>query len=556
MPVAADVRVTFLGGLGDIGRNCAVIETDGRLVLLDCGQLFADETMPGVDSVLPDFAYLEDKLDRIEGCITTHGHEDHIGALAHLLDRTSFPVYGTAFTLGLIRNRLDEAQLLDEATLVEIGDGDRRAIGPFDCEFLPVTHSVPSGLISAITTPQGVILHSSDFKLDLQPVDGRTTDLSRIGALAHDPGVRLLLADSTNADLPGRSASESEIGPALAAVFDANEGRRIITACFSSHVHRVNQIVGVALERGRRIATLGLSMKRNLAMARQLGMLRIPDSSFLDIEDLHDADPGSVCVVSTGSQAEERSALALAAHGDSRWVELGPDDTVVLSSTPIPGNEARVARMIDAMVKRGARVEHSGLLQLHTSGHGKQDELRTLHAVARPEWFTPVHGEYRHLVAHAELAISMGMDADRVNVAVDGDQLVIDDEGVRVEAQATTGRYVYRHGSILEVGDEMLSQRRLLGREGFVAVFVTVDLDHGELVGTPWLETRGWLAPAALDSLADDLVEEVVKAVVQALDEGVDDRFELERVTRRAAGQFVNARTARRPVIVPVVATV
>lgn len=335
--MAEQVQITFLGGLGDIGRNCAAIECGGQVLLLDCGVLFPDEDMPGADFVLPDLEYLRDKADRIVGCICTHGHEDHIGALPYALEWLSFPVYASRFTLGLIRNRLEERGLADRTELKPIGDHDRLSIGPFDCEFIPVTHSVPSGLISAIRTPQGVILHSSDFKLDLNPVDGRRTDLARIGAIARDEGIRLLLCDSTNSEIPGSSRSETEVGEVLRSVFAAKAGRRLVVAAFASHIHRVQQVAEAAVAEGRKVATLGLSMKRNFALARELGLLRLPDHAVIDISEAQRHKPGEVCVVATGSQGETRSALATAATGDSRWIEIGADDTVVLSSSPIPG---------------------------------------------------------------------------------------------------------------------------------------------------------------------------------------------------------------------------
>ena len=405
----SDVTITFLGGLGDIGRNCAAIECDDSLLMLDCGQLFASHEEPGVDSILPDVDYLFDRGDKIIGCVVTHGHEDHIGALAHVLARgLSFPIYGSAFTLGLVRYRLEERDLLGRTQLIEVADNEIVDIGPFQVEFLAVTHSVPGGLISAIGTPQGVVLHSSDFKLDPHPVDDRRTNLPRIGALAEDPGIRLLLADSTNSDIPGTTASESSMQANLAEVFRAHEGRRIITACFASHMHRVQQIIDVALADGRKIATLGLSMRKNVALARSLGLLKVPDDKFFDIEDIEDFEPGELCIVSTGSQGEDRSSLATAAAGSSRWITINDLDTVLLSSHPIPGNEARVSNMIDDLIRLGAEVVHSGLVEIHTSGHGKRDELTTLHTVSRPEWFVPVHGEYRHLVAHSLLAQSLG----------------------------------------------------------------------------------------------------------------------------------------------------
>lgn len=555
--MAPPVSITFLGGLGDIGRNCAAIEANDEVLLLDCGQLFPDDSMPGADSVLPDFSYLEDKGHRIVGCITTHGHEDHIGALSHLLRRFEFPIYGSAFTMGMVRSRLEEAGVLGRASLVAVADNERITIGGFDCEFLPVTHSVPSGLISAITTPQGTILHSSDFKLDLNPVDGRRTDLARIGAISSDPGIRLMLCDSTNADIPGRTQSESEIGPVLAGVFQQNVGRRVITASFSSHIHRVQQIATAAIAAGRKIATLGMSMKRNVALARELGLLHIPDSSFVDLEEVGDIAPGDLCVVSTGSQAEPRSALALASIGDSRWIQIDEHDTVVLSSSPVPGNEARVYRMIDDLVRQGARVRHSGHLGLHTSGHGKQEELQVLHSVANPEWFVPVHGEFHHLVAHLELAEGVGMSPDRMLLATDGDQVRLTDDGLELIEQVTPGGYTFVHGDITEDDHDVFRERLILGDEGVVIATVTVDLASRRLVTDVAVESRGWLGDEHYDDITAAAAAELQAAVAAALAEERDlSRAELERRVRRSVGQFVNVRTGRRPMIVPIVATV
>ncbi len=300
--MAAPVNITFLGGLGEIGRNCAAIETEGRILLLDCGQMFAGDDLPGVDAVLPDFEWLIENGDRVEACIATHAHEDHIGALPHLMKHLSFPIWGSPFTLGLVRHKLTEAGLMGRTELHTVTDWDRLDIGPFDCEFLPVTHSIPSGNITAFHTEQGVILHSSDFKLDLMPVDGRRTDLSRIGSLADTPGIRLLLADSTNADSPGQSQSETEVGRVLSGLIRAEEGRRIIIGAFASHIHRVQQIADAAIENGRTLVTLGLSMRRNVKLARDVGILRIPDHAIRDIEDIEDLDPAKICIVCTGSQ--------------------------------------------------------------------------------------------------------------------------------------------------------------------------------------------------------------------------------------------------------------
>ncbi len=549
-----EITITFLGGLGDIGRNCAAIETDDALLILDCGQLFASEEEPGVDSILPDVDYLFERKDKIIGCLVTHGHEDHIGAIAQVLDRgLEFPIYGSAFTLGLVRYRCDERDVMGRTKLIQVADDETVQIGPFSVEFLPVTHSVPGGLICAITTPQGLVLHSSDFKLDPHPVDGRRTNLPRIGALAEDPGIRLLLADSTNSDVPGSTASESSMGPNLADVFRANQGRRIITACFASHMHRVQQIVDAALEDGRKIATLGLSMRKNVALARSLGVLKIPDPAFFDIEEIGDFEPGELCIISTGSQGEERSSLATAAAGTSRWMTIGGSDTIILSSHPIPGNEARVSNMMNDLIRRGAEVVHSGLVEVHTSGHGKRDELTTLHTVSRPEWFVPVHGEYRHLVAHKLLAESLGLSQDRTLLAQDGDQIVLADDGLSLRHGVTSGAHQMLNGRFLGPDRGVISQRRILGQQGFVLVTAAVDFTQAKQVCDPWVESRGWLDGDDAKDLEAELVSLVGKAIDAELKNPGWDRASLLRKARRATGTFVNSRSQRRPMIMPII---
>ncbi len=550
--MSAPVTITFLGGLGEIGRNCAVLETGGRRVMLDCGQMFAGDDLPGVDAVLPDFEWLLDGGGGVEACIATHAHEDHIGALPHLLEHIEFPIYGSPFTLAMIRHKLSEARLLDRTELRPVGDGETHRVGPFTCEFLPVTHSIPSGLITAFHTDQGVILHSSDFKLDMTPVDGRRTDLSRIGALAADPGIRLLLADSTNADNPGTGRSETEVGEVLRGLFAANEGRRIIVASFASHIHRLQQVADAAVATGRTVVTLGLSMRRNVALARELGVLRIPDHALRDIEELDDLEPEQVCIVCTGSQGEPRAALTQMALGRSKWTEIRPTDTVVFSSSPIPGNEAAVADVRNHLARRGARVVHSGQVGVHTSGHGKAGELSVLHSVAVPEWFIPVHGEYAHLVAHAELARRLGMPDDRVVLCEDGDQVVLDDRGIEHRG-SVGGEHLYVDGMVGHIGSTVLGERRILGDDGFVAVVVHVDLEGSTILAGPDVVTRGWVEQPALLAHEAAVADAVTEAVEGALADGGADLDELSRLVRRAAGRVVNDRTRRRPMIVPVV---
>jgi ribonuclease J len=550
--VSSPVRVTFLGGLGEIGRNCACIEVDDQIMLLDCGLMFPDLEMLGIDLVLPDFTYLRDNAERIVGCIATHGHEDHVGGLSYILRELSFPIYGSALTLGLARNRIEEAGLLDNTELVPVRDGERRTIGAFDVEFIPVTHSVPHGFATAFHTPEGVILHTGDFKLDLTPVDGRRTDLARIGAIASNEGIRLLLSDSTNADAPGHSRSETTVGGVLYDLFHAHEGRRIVIACFASHIHRVQQIADAAIAFGRTVATIGMSMKKNIRLAREMGLLHIPEHAIVDIADVGDIDPGRLCIISTGSQGEPMSALSRMAANENRWIKIGPDDTVILSSHPIPGNEMNVSKVIDGLVRIGADVVHSGIEDVHATGHAKQEELKTLLSIVQPDWFVPVHGEYRHLVAHAKLAEQMGVARDHVEICEDGDRLELDSNGLRRLERVPAG-YLYVDGIVGDVGNGVLRDRRVLAEEGVVVVVVTVDVDTGAIITGPEVITRGWVYAPEAEGLLSECAIEVERGIKEAFEHDATDIESLQRAVRKAAGRFVSDRTKRRPMIVPVV---
>ncbi len=551
--MAPPVTITFLGGLGEIGRNCMVLEQDDQLLLLDCGLMFPELEHLGIDLILPDFTYLRDNADRVIGCIATHGHEDHVGGLSYLLRELSFPIYGSALTLGLARNRIEEAGLLGNTDLIPVVDGERRKIGPFDVEFIPVTHSVPHGFATAFHTPQGVLMHTGDWKLDLTPVDGRLTDLARMGAIAYDQGVRLLMGDSTNADSHGHSRSEKSVGAVLYDLFHEHEGRRIVIACFASHVHRVQQIADAAIAFGRKVATLGLSMKKNMRLAREMGLLHIPESSIIDIEDIGDLADGDVCVISTGSQGEPMSALTRMANGENRWLTIGEGDTVILSSHPIPGNEMDVSKVIDGLVRLGAKVVHSGIEDVHATGHAKQEEIKTLLNIVEPQWFVPVHGEYRHLVSHAELAETMGVAKARTLVCADGDQITIDDQGIRITGQVPAG-YLYVDGIVGDVGQGVLRDRRVLAEEGVVVVVVSVAIEDGAILTGPEIITRGWVYAPEAEALLDECADVVRQAIKDLFVEaGTPDMESLQRAVRRAAGRFVNDRTKRKPMIVPVV---
>jgi ribonuclease J len=542
----------FLGGLGEIGRNCACVEVDGRILLLDCGLMFPEEDMPGVDLVLPDFTYLRENADRIDGCIITHGHEDHAGGLSYLLRELSFPIYGSALTLGLARSRIEEAGLLGRTTLVTVTDGERRRIGPFDVEFIPVTHSVPHGFATAFHTPQGVILHSGDFKIDLTPVDGRATDLARLGAIADTEGVRLLLADSTNAEEEGHTKSESSVGKVLEELFAAHRDKRVIVACFASHIHRIQQIADAAISNGRTIATLGRSMGKNVALARSMGLLSIPDNRLVDIEAVGNLDPKKTCVISTGSQGEPMSALTLMAANDNRRLRVGEGDLVVLSSHAIPGNETSVGKVIDGLCRLGAEVIHSGLAEVHVSGHAKRDELKLLQSLTKPDSFIPVHGEFRHLSHHARLAVEMGVPESRVLLAEDGDIIELTDRGINFAGDVPAG-YLYVDGIVGDVGQGVLRDRRALAEEGVVMVVLTVDTKSGEIINGPEIITRGWVYAPEAEKLLDEARSVVLASLDDALQTGPVEIEALKRKARQALARFVQERTKRRPMIVPVI---
>jgi ribonuclease J len=561
------VRIVFLGGLGEIGRNCMAIEQgaaddpDRTIILIDCGLMFPDANMHGVDLILPDFTYLRENARRIAALVLTHGHEDHVGAIQYLLrDHDGIgdlrddplPIYGAALTLGLARNRIEEAGLLPKTDMRKVADGETIEVGSLKIEFIPVTHSVPHAHAIAVHTAQGVVLHSGDYKIDLTPVDSRRTDLARIGQLAKEPGIRLLMADSTNAEEAGYSPSETSVGSVLTGLFAAHRDRRIVTASFASHLHRIQQIATAAIADGRKIATLGLSMKKNVRLGRELKVLDIPESAIIDIEEIDKYEPGQICIISTGSQGEPMSALGLMARGENRWLKLGEHDTVVLSSHAIPGNESNVNAVIDGLIRMGAEVVHSGVLDVHATGHAQADEIKTYLSIVNPEWYVPIHGEYRHMVANAKLGELMGVPHDRVVLCEDGDVLELNAEDLRPIGRVPSG-YLYVDGIVGDVGQGVLRDRQKLAEEGVVVVVVTVDIQTGKVLVGPEIITRGWVYAPEAEDLLDEACDTVADAVEASLGKGVRDVEALERDVRRAAGKFVSERTKRRPMIVPVV---
>jgi ribonuclease J len=550
------VRIVFLGGLGEIGRNCFCLEVDGRILVVDCGLMFPDADMPGVDLVLPDFTYLRENADRVEGVFLTHAHEDHAGGLAFLLRDLSVPIYGSPLSLALARNRIEEAGMLGRTELIPVQDGERRTIGPFDCEFIPVTHSVPCAFATAYYTPAGTILHTGDFKLDLSPVDGRTTDLALLGEISRrDGGVRLLLSDSTNAERPGYTASESTVGGAMRSIFREYPTKRFVVASFASHLHRVQQVALAALAEGRRVAFLGRSMVHNVAMAREMGLLDLGrnDDRIIDIEDTPRYAPGEVCIICTGSQGEPLSALSLMAAHEHKWVKVSEDDVVVISAHAIPGNESSVSNVIDSLHRAGAEVIHGSNSPVHVSGHASQEELKFVLNLIKPDWFVPVHGEYRHMVHHARLAEAVGVQADHVLICEDGDTLTIDRDGIDVERRAVPAGFLYVDGIVGDVGHGVLRDRKNLAEEGVVVVIVTIDAASGEVITGPEIVTRGWVYAPEAEELLDEAKAAVLESLEAATDEGATDFETLRRHARKALGKFINERTKRRPTVIPVV---
>ncbi len=549
----APVRIVFLGGLGEIGRNCFCLEVEDRILVVDCGIMFPEADMPGVDLVLPDFTYLREHADRVEAAFLTHAHEDHAGGLAFLLRDVPMPIYGSPLSLGLARNRIEEAGMLGRTELIPVHDGERRRIGPFDCEFIPVTHSVPHTFATAYRTPQGTILHTGDFKLDLTPVDGRMTDLAAIGAVVKEGGVRLLLSDSTNAERHGFTPSESTVGVAMRAVFRDHPDRRIIVASFASHLHRIRQVCEAAVGAGRRVAFLGRSMVHNVTLGREMAILNVPGDRVVDIDDVARYAPGEVCIVCTGSQGEPMSALALMAAHEHKYLKISADDVVVISAHAIPGNEANVGRVIDALLRAGAAVLHGGSAPVHVSGHASQEELKFMLNLVRPEWFVPVHGEFKHMVQHARLAEEVGVPTDRVLVCEDGDVLTLGEHGTDVERRAVPAGYQYVDGIIGDVGLGVLRDRRNLAEEGLVVVIVTIDSTNGDIVTGPEIVTRGWVYAPEAESLLEDAKAAVRASIEEAVAEGALDLDTLRRHARRSLGRFIGERTRRRPAVIPVV---
>ncbi|OUE09543.1 putative ribonuclease J [Clavibacter michiganensis] len=540
------LRITPIGGLGEIGRNMTTFEIDGKILVVDCGVLFPEEHQPGVDLILPDFSSIADRLDDVVGIVLTHGHEDHIGAVPYLLKlKQDIPLIGSGLTLALIEAKLKEHRI--KPYTFQVKEGDRERLGPFELEFVAVNHSIPDALAVAIKTEAGSVLHTGDFKMDQLPLDDRITDLRAFARLG-EAGIDLFMSDSTNADVPGFTPTERSIGPVLEAVI-SKAPRRVIVASFSSHVHRVQQVLDAAAANGRRVAFIGRSMIRNMTIAADLGYLKVPDGVLIDSKKAVNLRDDEIVYMSTGSQGEPMAVLSRMVNSEHQ-IEIGQDDTVILASSLIPGNENAVYRIINGLTKLGANVVHKANAKVHVSGHAAAGELLYCYNILKPRNVLPVHGEYRHLVANQQLAIQTGVPERNTFLAEDGSVLDMKDGHVRVTGQLDIG-YVYVDGSTVgEITDADLKDRRILSEEGFVTIFAVVEPQTGKVIVGPEIEARGF----AEDSKVFDSVKPlVVKALAEAAANGTRDTHAYSQVVRRTVGRWVNSSHRRRPMIIPVV---
>ena len=543
--VKGGLRIVALGGLGEIGRNMTVFETKGKLLIVDCGVLFPEDTQPGIDLILPDFSYIRDRLDDVVGVFLTHGHEDHIGAVPYLLrERGDIAIYGSALTLALVTAKLKEHRI--SPLTREVREGGHEDVGPFELEFVAVNHSIPDALAVVINTDAGRVLATGDFKMDQLPLDGRITDLRTFARLGEE-GVDLFMVDSTNADIPGFTPSEREIMPALNRVIGSTK-RRVIVASFSSHVHRVQQIIDTAAIHNRKVIFIGRSMVRNMKIAQDMGYLTIPPGIVMDAKDLDSFDD-NVVLICTGSQGEPMAALSRMANGDHQ-IRVGEGDTVILASSLIPGNENSVFRVINELTRFGAKVVHKANAMVHVSGHAAAGELLYCYNIVKPRYVMPIHGEWRHMKANAELAIQAGVPRSNALIIENGVVVDLIDHEAQVVGSVPCG-FVYVDGqSIGDITEASLKDRRILGEEGFISVIVVIDSQSGKIVAGPDIHARGFNEDMAL---FDDVKLKIEKALAAAVAEGINGTHQLSQIVRKTVGGWVGGEHRRKPMIVPVV---
>ncbi len=546
------VKIIPLGGLGEVGKNITVYEYDGDLLLVDCGMTFPDEDTPGVDSVIPDFTYILENKDKIKGLVVTHGHEDHIGAIPYLLKQINVPIYATRLTIGIIAGKLKEHKLLGDAKLNEISAGNTIKLGKFSVEFIHVNHSIPDAVAFAITCAAGTVVHMGDFKIDTTPIDDKVIDIARFAELGKK-GVLAMLSDSTNAERPGYTASERLVGESFSNLFKKAEGHRIVVATFSSNIHRIQQIIDEAARCKRKVAVSGRSMINVVNVAAELGYLNVPKGILVEIDTIKNYAPSELVVVTTGSQGEPMSALTRMATNEHRQVEINPGDMIIISATPIPGNEKLVSRVVNELMKRGANVVYEKMYDVHVSGHACQEEQKLMLSIINPKYFIPIHGEQKHLYKHAQLAYTMGVDYKNVVIGANGNVFELSKSGIKCTETVTAGRVLVDGLGVGDVGSIVLRDRKHLAEDGIIVVTIAIDSFTRELVSGPDIVSRGFVYVKESDELMAQLDGVVCKALENCCMLGVKDWNTIKTRIKDSVAKFLYNKTHRSPMVLPVI---
>ena len=545
------LKIFALGGLNEIGKNMTVLECGEDIIIVDCGIGFPDDDMLGVDLVIPDFTYIQNNIHKVRGVFLTHGHEDHIGSLPYFLRSCNVPVYGTKLTLGILENKLIEHKLLQSVKLNNVSAGDKINVGCFKIEFIRVNHSIADACALAITTPWGVVLHTGDFKLDITPIESEMMDITRLGQLGNE-GILMLLCESTNAERPGYTPSERKVGFSLEKILSSYEDKRIIIATFASNVHRVQQIINASVNHGRRVAVTGRSMINVVNAAVKLGYMNVPDGVLIGIDDIKKYPPEKITIVTTGSQGEPMSALYRMAFSDHDKVQLTDKDLVVLSSSAIPGNEKLVGKIVNEMYRRGVNVYHDSSVEVHVSGHACQEELKLMHALTKPKYFMPVHGEYRHLIHHKEIAEGMGMPASNIFVSDIGKVVEIDEKGARFGDTVQAGKVLIDGSGIGDVGNIVLRDRKNLAEGGLIIAVATISQQEGILMSGPEIISRGFVYVRENEELINGAKDVATRALIDALDDGITEWAELKNILKASISKYIFNKTKKKPVVLPI----
>ena len=545
------VKIIPLGGLGEIGKNITAFECDDEIIVIDCGISFPDEEMYGVDLIIPDIWYLKNNIKKVKGIFLTHGHEDHIGALPYVLKEINVPVYGTKLTIGIVKTKLKEHKLLNSVKLNNVEVGDIIKFNKFKVEFIRNTHSIADSCSLALFTPVGIILHTGDFKIDYTPIDGETMDLQRISNLGKE-GVTLLMADSTNVERKGHSLSERSIGYTLEKIISKAKGR-VIVATFASNIHRMQQIVDASIKNNRKIVFNGRSMENISKVAIELGYLHIPDSEILIIDDLKNYENNQITLITTGSQGEPMASLARIAFSNHRKILIEPNDTFIISASPIPGNDRLISRVINELFRKGADVVYEDLEAVHVSGHAYQEELKLIHTLVHPKYFMPIHGEYRHLKHHGDLAEKLGMDKNNIFILETGNILELTNEGCKKGAKVKTGAVFVDGLGVGDVGNIVLRDRRHLAQDGMLTIVVAIDREALIIVSGPDVITRGFVYVKESEELINKVKEISIIEVERCLELGVIEWYVLKSNMKKATENYIYEKTKRRPTIIPII---